>query len=115
MTSAVSQQQLVQREHRKETVRSKRKEQAALLAGGIMAAPSAADEEEEGPVKAQVISYCALDYPRIVDSVQLRLEKVQRALNVSGGWNWDPLLLMGKFVHEFVYVPCGLPSSAAWT
>jgi hypothetical protein len=82
LVHVVAQQHLVQREHRKETVRSKRKEQAALLAGGIVAAAAAADEEEEAPAKAQVISYCALDYPRIVDAVRLKLDKLEKGLKV---------------------------------
>jgi hypothetical protein len=104
------QEQLVVREHRKESVRGRRKEREMLAKAGLRgdavataaAAPTAGStpagqsgaaaddlsglppEQEEEPVsKGHVISYCALDYPRIVDSVRWRIATMKKNLHVS--------------------------------
>lgn len=95
------------REHRKETKRARREErnlqsQAGLrdakpppaAAGGLGpdGQPTAAaddDAEEEAINVGHVISYCALDYPRIVDSVKWRLDTIKRNLVVSNGLTSD--------------------------
>jgi hypothetical protein len=98
---ACLQEQLLQREHRKESVRLRKQEREMQIKAGLRPAPgaaaaaaaaaSAADaaaglppEEEEAIVsKGHIISYCALDYPRIVDSVRLRLHDIKAQLKVS--------------------------------
>ncbi|KAI8465210.1 MAG: hypothetical protein J3K34DRAFT_488759 [Monoraphidium minutum] len=66
----LEQEQLLQREHRKETKRQQKKEAAAL--------EKELDPEDEEQLKAQVVSYCALDYPRLVDMLRYRLETMKR-------------------------------------
>jgi hypothetical protein len=92
------QEQLLRREHRKETKTHRKQERemqikaglrpapgssAAAAAGGDAAAAAAgADEEDTVVAKGFVISYCALDYPRIVDSVRWRLATIRKNLQV---------------------------------
>jgi len=92
-----AQEQVVQREHRKESVRMRKQERdmmnkaglrqapgAAAAAGDAAAAGGADAEEEEAIVsKGHVITYCALDYPRIVDSVRWRLYTIKETLQVN--------------------------------
>ena len=70
----LEEEQLLQREHRRETKRSAKKEAAAL--GQAIA------EEDEALLKAQVVTYCALDYPRLVDALRYRLEAMRRSVKV---------------------------------
>ena len=72
----LEEEQLLQREHRRETKRSAKKEAAAL--GQAIA------EEDEALLKAQVVTYCALDYPRLVDALRYRLEAMRRSVKVRG-------------------------------
>jgi len=74
-----TQEQLLQREHRKETKRQIKREAAAL---DQQLAP-----EDEEQLKAHVVTYCALDYPRLVDALRYRLETMKRNVKV-GGWGW---------------------------
>lgn len=70
----LEEEQLLQREHRKETKRQMKREAAAL--------GQAVEEEDEALLKAQVSTYCCLDYPRLVDSLRYRLEAMRRAVKV---------------------------------
>lgn len=89
----------MQREHRKESVRHRKHERALMVKAGLRQGPggSAAaaaggdpaaagqgpEEEEEAIVsKGHVITYCALDYPRIVDSVRWRIATMKANLKV---------------------------------
>lgn len=85
------------REHRKETKRARREERnlqaqaglrdakgaPAAAAAGPDGQPAAEEEEEEAINVGHVISYCALDYPRIVDSVRWRIDTIRKNLTVS--------------------------------
>lgn len=101
----------MQREHRKESVRHRKQERQLLIKAGLRPAPgggsssaaaaaaggggSAAaaaaaaaglppEEEDEAIVsKGLVITYCSLDYPRLLDSVRWRLETMKKNLQVS--------------------------------
>lgn len=56
---------------------------ATAAAGGDPAAAAAGGDEEDTVVaKGLIISYCALDYPRIVDSVRWRLATIRKNLQV---------------------------------
>lgn len=117
--SACPQEQLLQREHRKESVRLRKQEREMQIKAGLRPAPgaaaaaaaaaSAADaaaglppEEEEAIVsKGHIISYCALDYPRIVDSVRLRLHDIKAQLKVCCPIQQHALLaLSSRWQHE---------------
>lgn len=95
------QEQLLRREHRKETKTHRKQERemqikaglrpapgstaaaAAAAAGGDPAAAAAgADEEDTIVARGLIVSYCALDYPRIVDSVRWRLATIRKNLQV---------------------------------
>ncbi|GBF98212.1 hypothetical protein Rsub_10712 [Raphidocelis subcapitata] len=67
---ATALEQLLQREHRRETKRQIKKEAAAL--------DQAIDPEDEEALRAHVVSYCALDYPRLLDALRYRLETMTR-------------------------------------
>lgn len=85
----------MRREHRKETLRAKKKEQAALEKAGLNKDLSLAvnregqqqaqeGEEEEGePHKVDTITYCALDYPRLVDMLTYRLAVMAQKAQVG--------------------------------
>jgi hypothetical protein len=91
------QEQLVRREHRKETLRAKKKEEAALQKAGLnkdlsLAAnraggegqPQQQDEEGEGgPHRVETITYCAIDYPRLVDMLTYRLAVMAQKAKVG--------------------------------
>lgn len=78
------QEQLVQREHRKETRRSRKREAAMLDKAGLNPQGlTPEEEEEEALAKGVVISYCALDYPRLVDMLRYRLAMMQRHVKVG--------------------------------
>eukprot|EP00878_Enallax_costatus_P012602 GHUV01013161.1.p1 GENE.GHUV01013161.1~~GHUV01013161.1.p1 ORF type:complete len:340 (+),score=99.65 GHUV01013161.1:363-1382(+) len=98
-TRYLEEEQLLMREHRKETKRARREERNLQAAAGLRdakpasaaaAAPAAgsstqpadpAEEEDEAINVGHVISYCALDYPRIVDSVRWRLHTIRQNLS----------------------------------
>lgn len=89
------------REHRKETKRARREERNLQAQAGlrdVKSAPAAAaarpdgqaaaeeeEEEEEAINVGHVISYCALDYPRTVDSVRWRIDTIKKNLLVRNG------------------------------
>jgi hypothetical protein len=93
------QEQLLRREHRKETKTHRKQERemqikaglrpapgssaAAAASDGAAAAAAGLDEEDTVVAKGLIISYCALDYPRIVDSVRWRLATVRKNLQVT--------------------------------
>lgn len=54
----------------------------AAAAAGDAAAGAEPEEEEAIVSKGHVITYCALDYPRIVDSVRWRLYTIKETLQV---------------------------------
>eukprot|EP00879_Flechtneria_rotunda_P016341 GHRR01017097.1.p1 GENE.GHRR01017097.1~~GHRR01017097.1.p1 ORF type:complete len:469 (+),score=207.91 GHRR01017097.1:1151-2557(+) len=110
MHSLILQEQLVQREHHKDSIRRRKRErqmqemaglrpstgQAAAGSNGIagldqrLAAGEAAEaegEEDEPITKGHTSTYCCLDYPRILDSVRWRLAVVKKNLNkeIRGG------------------------------
>lgn len=99
------QEQLVQREHRRESVRHRKQERELQIKAGlrpgprsttpvaaaanssdaIPAAPTVdleAEEDEAIVSRGLVITYCALDYPRLLDSVRWRLETMKKNLQV---------------------------------
>lgn len=43
-----------------------------------------AEEEDEGIVAGRIISYCALDYPRMLDSVRWRLAMMKKNWQARG-------------------------------
>jgi hypothetical protein len=83
------QEQLLQREHKKEGKRARKRERELMVQAGLRPAPgqegaaaaAEAEEEDEGIVAGRIISYCALDYPRILDSVRWRLAMMKK--------NWE--------------------------
>jgi hypothetical protein len=82
---ALLQEQLVQREHKKEGKRARKRERELMVQAGLRPAPGQegaaaadAEEEDEGIVVGRIISYCALDYPRILDSVRWRLAMMKK-------------------------------------
>lgn len=94
-----TQEQLLRREHRKETKTFRKQERemqikaglrpgsgaAAAGGGGDPAAAAAglgADEDDGIVARGLIVSYCALDYPRIVDSVRWRLATIRKNLQV---------------------------------
>eukprot|EP00882_Tetradesmus_deserticola_P023359 GHRQ01025418.1.p1 GENE.GHRQ01025418.1~~GHRQ01025418.1.p1 ORF type:complete len:198 (+),score=65.22 GHRQ01025418.1:149-742(+) len=80
------QEQLLQREHKKEGKRARKRERELMVQAGLRPAPGQdggegavdAEEEDEGIVSGRIISYCALDYPRILDSVRWRLSMMKK-------------------------------------
>jgi hypothetical protein len=91
------QEQLLQREHKKEGKRARKRERELMVQAGLRPAPGQdsaaaaadAEEEDEGIVAGRIISYCALDYPRILDSVRWRLAMMKKNWQVCGcccGW-----------------------------
>jgi hypothetical protein len=97
-----TQEQLLRREHRKETKTFRKQERemqikaglrpgssgaAAAAGGGAGVDPAAAaalggDEDDGIVARGLIVSYCALDYPRIVDSVRWRLATIRKNLQV---------------------------------
>ncbi|KAL0030019.1 hypothetical protein WJX79_001186 [Trebouxia sp. C0005] len=72
----LEQEQLLAREHRSESVRIKKK-QAAVQAAAGRGEPVETVAEE---LKADVTSYCCIDYPSLMNVVLLRLYKMRRSL-----------------------------------
>lgn len=85
LRSSHDQEQIVQREHRKETKRGRKKERQMMVQGGLRQEPGAgAEEEEEEASQGHVITYCSLDFPRLYDTVRWRLAMVKKNLEVRG-------------------------------
>lgn len=80
---------MVRREHRKEKAPRKKRPGdvvADAAAAAMMGGSEVAQEEDDGDAvpKQHTHSYCCLDYPAVVDVVQLKLHMMKRALNEAG-------------------------------
>lgn len=94
------QEQLVQREHKKEGKRARKQERELMVQAGLRPAPGQegtnvadAEEEDEGIVAGRIISYCALDYPRMLDSVRWRLAMMKK--------NWQKQMRGNNAVQKY--------------
>eukprot|EP00882_Tetradesmus_deserticola_P018627 GHRQ01020007.1.p1 GENE.GHRQ01020007.1~~GHRQ01020007.1.p1 ORF type:complete len:392 (+),score=187.73 GHRQ01020007.1:621-1796(+) len=95
------QEQLLQREHKKEGKRARKRERELMVQAGLRPAPGQdggegavdAEEEDEGIVSGRIISYCALDYPRILDSVRWRLSMMKK--------NWQKQIRGGATLQQY--------------
>ncbi|WIA30223.1 hypothetical protein OEZ86_000314 [Tetradesmus obliquus] len=94
------QEQLVQREHKKEGKRARKRERELMVQAGLRPAPGQegtnvadAEEEDEGIVAGRIISYCALDYPRMLDSVRWRLAMMKK--------NWQKQMRGNNAVQKY--------------
>ncbi|KAL3159245.1 hypothetical protein ABBQ32_011215 [Trebouxia sp. C0010 RCD-2024] len=77
----LEQEQILAREHRAESARSRKKQAAAEAAAGRSTVTGeAVDGDMEGGLKAEVISWCCIDWPSFNNVIRLRLRKVQDAL-----------------------------------
>ncbi|KAF6265338.1 hypothetical protein COO60DRAFT_1623957 [Scenedesmus sp. NREL 46B-D3] len=94
------QEQLLQREHKKEGKRARKRERELMVQAGLRPAPGQdglgagdAEEEDEGIVVGRIISYCALDFPRILDSVRWRLAMMKK--------NWQKQMRGGAMLQQY--------------
>lgn len=74
---------MVRREHRKEKAVRRRRPGDVIpdaAATAMLGGTEVADENADGAPKQHTHSYCCLDYPTIVDVVQLKLHMMKRAL-----------------------------------
>ncbi|GMH33149.1 hypothetical protein BSKO_00983 [Bryopsis sp. KO-2023] len=65
---------ILRREHRKEGKRTQNKDVV------VLATKEKDDGVEEQPVKARLHSYCAIDYPRFMDMLNLRMHLIKQKL-----------------------------------